>query len=111
VVDLSFEDEAIVPNASRDVEFTKRLFSDLNHDLLRPLSDGKVIVLSDSDDEDEVREETTVDIDAVPSSIVRSLAPTDEDILFMDTYTSSWSDTKISFKYGKPVLMFFLQLF
>jgi hypothetical protein len=35
----------------------------------------------------------------------------DEDMHFIDTTTSSWSDTKTSFKYGKLVLMFFHQLF
>jgi hypothetical protein len=30
---------------------------------------------------------------------------------FMDTTTSSWSDTKTYFKYGKLILMFFHQLF
>jgi hypothetical protein len=34
-----------------------------------------------------------------------------EDMTFMDTITSSWSDTKIFFKYGKLILMFFYQLF
>jgi hypothetical protein len=34
----------------------------------------------------------------------------DEDMSFMDTTTSSWSDTKTSLKYGK-LLMVFNQLF
>jgi hypothetical protein len=34
-----------------------------------------------------------------------------EDMPFMDTTTSSWSDARRSFKYGKLVLMFFHQLF
>jgi hypothetical protein len=34
------------------------------------------------------------------------LTVADEDIPFMDTTTSSWSDTKKSFKYGKLVIMF-----
>jgi hypothetical protein len=33
--------------------------------------------------------------------------PHDEDMPFMDTTTSLWSDTKTSFKYGKFILMFF----
>jgi hypothetical protein len=37
--------------------------------------------------------------------------PADDDRPFMDATTSSWSDTKTSFKYGKFVLMFFHQLF
>jgi hypothetical protein len=35
----------------------------------------------------------------------------DEDIPFMDTTTSSWCDTKTSFKYDKLILIFFHQLF
>jgi hypothetical protein len=35
----------------------------------------------------------------------------DEDIPFMDTTTSLWSDTKTSFKYGKLDLTFHHQLF
>jgi hypothetical protein len=35
----------------------------------------------------------------------------DEDMSFMDTTTSSCSDMKTSFKYGKLVLMFFHQVF
>jgi hypothetical protein len=35
----------------------------------------------------------------------------DEDMPFIDTTTSSWSNTKTRFKYGKLILMFFHQLF
>jgi hypothetical protein len=35
----------------------------------------------------------------------------DEGMPFMDTTTSEWNDTKISFQYGKLILMFFHQLF
>jgi hypothetical protein len=35
-----------------------------------------VIILSDSDEEEEAREETAVDTDAMPSATVKSLAPT-----------------------------------
>jgi hypothetical protein len=35
---------------------------------------------------------------------------TDENIPCMDTTTSSWSDTKTYFKYGKLILMLFHQL-
>jgi hypothetical protein len=69
VVDLS---------SSSDEEFAKRLFDDLNHGLLGPPGDGKVIILSDSDEEEEVCEEdaTAVEAEAAPSSTVKSLAPT-----------------------------------
>jgi hypothetical protein len=43
------------------------------------------------------------------SSMRKSLIIFDEDIPFMGTTTSSWSDTKTYFKYGKHIRMFFLQ--
>jgi hypothetical protein len=38
--------------------------------------DGKIIILSDSDEEEEVREEKATDAEATPSSTVRSRAST-----------------------------------
>jgi hypothetical protein len=80
VVDLSSssDEENLIPDTSRDEEFAKRLFDDLNHGLLGPAGDGKVIILSDSDEEEEVCEEdaTAAEAEATPSSTVKSLAPT-----------------------------------
>jgi hypothetical protein len=60
VIDLSSssDEEDFVADTSRDEDFPKRLFGDLNHDVPRPPGDGKVIILSDSDEEEEVHEET-----------------------------------------------------
>jgi hypothetical protein len=60
---------------SRDAEFTKRLFGNLNCDLLRSPGDSKVIVLNDSDEEEEVREESAANVEAVSSTIVKSSTP------------------------------------
>jgi hypothetical protein len=61
----------------RDEEFTKRLFDDLNRDILGPPGDDKIIILSNSDKEEvEVREEDDADIEAAPSSAAKSPAPT-----------------------------------
>jgi hypothetical protein len=38
--------------------------------------------------------------------VMKAKNPDNEDIPCMDTTTSSWSDTKTYFKYGKIVLMF-----
>jgi hypothetical protein len=77
VVDLcSSLDEGLIPDISRDEEFTRRLFGDLNRGVLRPPGDGKVIILINSVEEEEVREEDIVDVEAVPSSVVKSLTPT-----------------------------------
>jgi hypothetical protein len=55
VVDLSssFDEEGLIADVSRDEEFTGRLFGDLNRDILGSSGDGKIIILSDSDEEEE----------------------------------------------------------
>jgi hypothetical protein len=53
----------------------KRLFGDHNRDLLWPPGVGKVIVLSDSNKEKEVHEETTAKTGAAPSATMMSLTP------------------------------------
>jgi hypothetical protein len=47
----------LVVDTSHDEEFARKLFGDLNRDLLRPLGDGKIIIIDDSDDDDEAQEE------------------------------------------------------
>jgi hypothetical protein len=77
VVDLSSssDEEGLIPDTSQDEELTRRLFGHLNLAILRPPGDDKVIILSDSDEE-EVREEDATDAEGVSSSVVKSLAPT-----------------------------------
>jgi hypothetical protein len=48
-----------------------------------------------------------VHVDEVDVGATGMDAPADEDMPFMGTTTSSWSDTKTSFKYSKLILMFF----
>jgi hypothetical protein len=52
-VDLSSssDEEGLIHDTSQDVEFARKLFGDLNHGVLGPLDDGKIIILSDSDEE------------------------------------------------------------
>jgi hypothetical protein len=78
VVDLSSssDEEGLILDTSRDVEFTQKLFGDLNRDVLRPPDDGNIIILSDSDEEEEVHEEDVADAEPAPSSAARSPAPT-----------------------------------
>jgi hypothetical protein len=52
-----------------------KLFSDLNHELLGLPNKGKVIILSDFDEE-EVHEEEIIDTEVTPSSAVKSPTPT-----------------------------------
>jgi hypothetical protein len=65
-VDLSSssDEEGLIPDTSHDEEFTWRLFGDMNRDVLRLLGDIKVIILSDSNEEEEVREEDVTDAEA-----------------------------------------------
>jgi hypothetical protein len=76
VVDLSSDEEDIFPDISCDEEFVRKLFGDLNYGLLGPPGDGNVIILINSDEEKEVREEDTADTEAAPPSVINSLAPT-----------------------------------
>jgi hypothetical protein len=52
VVDLSSSlgEEGLIADTSWDTEFTRLLFGNLNHDILGSPGDGKVIILSDSNE-------------------------------------------------------------
>jgi hypothetical protein len=78
VVDLSSSSDERDPitDVSWDEDFTRRLFGDLNRDVLGPPGDSKIIILSDSDEEEEVREEKPANAKTVPYSAARSPAPT-----------------------------------
>jgi hypothetical protein len=82
----SSDEEDFFADVTQDVEFAKWLFGDLNCDLLRPLSNGKVIVISDSDEETEAHEETPAKDEGASSTTAgksstpaASPADTDED--------------------------------
>jgi hypothetical protein len=71
VVDLSSssDEEGLLAEVSWDEEFTRRLYGDLNRDVLGPPGNDKIIILSDSDEEEEeVREENTVSTDDAATS-------------------------------------------
>jgi hypothetical protein len=78
VVNLSssFDEGDLIVDISRDEEFAKSLFGDLNRDILGPLDTGKIIILNDSNEKEDVHEEKAADVKAMPSSAVRSPAPT-----------------------------------
>jgi hypothetical protein len=52
MVELSSEEEDVIPDTSQDEEITQKLFNDLNHGLLGPPGDDHIIVLSDPDEEE-----------------------------------------------------------
>jgi hypothetical protein len=60
---------SLVVDTSRDEELARKLFNDLNRDILGPPDDGKIIIIDDSDD-DETQEEGTIGIEptTVPAS-------------------------------------------
>jgi hypothetical protein len=60
---------SLVVDTSRDEEFTRKLFADLNRDILGSPGDDKIIIIDDSDDDDDAQEEGTANIDptAVPA--------------------------------------------
>jgi hypothetical protein len=73
-VDLtsSSGEEDSFAETSRDEELARKLFSDLNRDILGPLDDGKIIVLSDSNDKDEAHEDAAVNAEPAPPSATNS---------------------------------------
>jgi hypothetical protein len=75
VVDLasSSGEEDSITDTSRDEELARKLFGDLNRDILGPPGEGKIIVLSDSDDEDETHEDAAVNAEAAPPSAANSV--------------------------------------
>jgi hypothetical protein len=76
VVDLSSSSDEgdLITDVTRDEAFVRRLFGDLNREVLGPLGDAKIIILSNSDEEEEVREEKAANAETVPSSAARSPA-------------------------------------
>jgi hypothetical protein len=83
---LSSDEEDFIADYSRDAEFAKQLFGDLNCDILGLIGNSKVVILSDSDEEEEVHEETTADADVMPptaeesSTLATSAVANNEDL-------------------------------
>jgi hypothetical protein len=71
----SSDEEDLIAATSHDFEFTQRLFDELNRAVMGPPGDDKIIVLSDSDEE-EVREEKTTDTEDVTASAAVNPAST-----------------------------------
>jgi hypothetical protein len=72
---LMLEPSSFIVDTSRDEEIARKLFSDLNRDILGPPSDGKIIILDDSDDDGEAQEETTAEIDSTVAPASTDVAP------------------------------------
>jgi hypothetical protein len=79
VVDLSSssDEEGLTPDILRDEEFSKKLFDDLSHNVLGPPNDGNIIILNDSDKEEEkVHEEKTTGTKTMTTFAAVNLAST-----------------------------------
>jgi hypothetical protein len=73
---------SFIVDTSHDVELARKLFGDLNCDIIRPPGDDKIIVLDDSDNDAEAQEEKTVGMESTiaPASTDLALsAPTSVD--------------------------------
>jgi hypothetical protein len=70
---LSSGEEDSIIDTSRDEEFARKLFGNLNRGILGPPGDGKIIVISDSDDEDETHEDAAINAKAAPPSAANSV--------------------------------------
>jgi hypothetical protein len=73
---------SFVIDTSRDMKLARKIFGDLNRDILGPPGDGKIIVLDDSNDDTEAQEEKTASIESIaaPASADLALsAPTSAD--------------------------------
>jgi hypothetical protein len=83
VIDLSLSsnEEDLIADTSHDFEFAQRLYDELNCVILGPPGDGKINILSDSDEEEVREEKTTSTEDTVASTVVNptSTASTDTD--------------------------------
>jgi hypothetical protein len=73
---LSSDEKNFIANTSRDAEFIRKLFGDLNHDILGPLGDSKVIILDNFDEEKEAPDEKTIGTELVATSAAVNPATT-----------------------------------
>jgi hypothetical protein len=55
---------SFIVDTSHNEELARKLFGDLNRDILGPSSDDKIIVIDDSDDDGDAQEEKTADIES-----------------------------------------------
>jgi hypothetical protein len=78
VIDLSLSsnEEKFIADTSRDVEYARKLFGDLNRDMLGPPGDGKFIILDDSDEEKDASDEKTADTELTATFVAVNPAPT-----------------------------------
>jgi hypothetical protein len=67
---------SFIVDTSRDEDLARKLFGDLNRDILRPPGDGKIIIINDSDNDDKAQEEKTAGIKSMTAPTSADDAPT-----------------------------------
>jgi hypothetical protein len=72
-----FDHSSFTVDTSRDEKLIRKLFGDLNRDILGLPGDGKIIVLDDSDDDGEAQEKKTADIKSKAAPASADDAPTE----------------------------------
>jgi hypothetical protein len=78
VIDLSLssDEENFIVDTSHDAEFARKLFGDLNRDILEPPGDDKVIIIDDSDEEKDAPDEKMTGTKLAATSVVVNPVPT-----------------------------------
>jgi hypothetical protein len=74
------DSSSFIVDTSCDEELTRKLFGDLNRDILEPPGDGKIIILDDTDDDGEAQEEKVVGIESMASPASADDAPAEAKI-------------------------------
>jgi hypothetical protein len=69
------DSSSFIADTSRDEEIVRKLFGDLNRDIIGPPGDGKIIIIDDSDDDGEAQEETTIEIESTTAPASADDAP------------------------------------
>jgi hypothetical protein len=69
------EPSSFIVDTSCDEEITRKLFSDLNRDILGSPGDGKIIILDDSNNDGKAQEETTAEIESTVAPASTDDAP------------------------------------
>jgi hypothetical protein len=73
---LSLDDKNFITDTSHNTEFTKKLFGDLNYNILGPPGHDKVILHDDSDEEMEVQKEKTAGTEPMATTATVNLTST-----------------------------------
>jgi hypothetical protein len=79
---------SLVVDTSHDEEFVRKLFGDLNCNILGLPDDGKIIIIDDSDDDAKAQEEGTTDIDPMTVPASAADAPTGTSVTNSDAQKS-----------------------